>query len=125
MNQHIYILIGICILTFLVGNKLRQLLSGRSAHKNTKARKKAKKTTSVQSPTSIKKEKLKLAFLYIQLIIVFALLIFMIPALSRDILSTAQIDNQNLLLRILIVVFAIYILVMGFLKIRKTPKSKK
>jgi H+/gluconate symporter-like permease len=125
MNEQIYILIGICILAFLIGSKLRKKSSGNS-NKNIKASHKNQKTKSDQSSTSSKKEKIKTIFLYIQLILVVALLIFMIPALSRDLLSNAQVNNQNLVLRILIVGFAIYILVIGYLRLRKkTLNSKK
>jgi anaerobic C4-dicarboxylate transporter len=123
MNEQIYILIGICILAFLIGSKLRKKSNG---NRNIKASHKNQKTKSDQSSTSSKKEKIKTIFLYIQLILVVALLIFMIPALSRDLLSNAQVNNQNLVLRILIVGFAIYILVIGYLRLRKkTLNSKK
>lgn len=125
MNEQIYILIGICILTFLLGSKLRKKISGNTS-KGIKSGRKNQKIKSDAAPKSIKKEKLKTVFLYIQLIVVFALLIFMIPALSRDLLSNAQVNNQNLVLRVLIVAFATYIFIMGYLRLRKkTLDSKK
>ncbi|WP_320018868.1 hypothetical protein [Labilibaculum manganireducens] len=122
MNKEIYILVGTCVLTFLIGHKLKQKLSNPKPKKLTK---RGKKTNNVAvSPlASRRKEKLKVIFLYIQLILVFGLLIFMIPALSRDILASNHDNYQNLILRILIVAFASYILFIGFLQLRKPPEK--
>lgn len=123
MNNEIYILVGICVLTFLIGYKLKQKLNKPEIQKHSKRGKKAKNNSKTLPLASSKKEKLKIIFLYIVLFLVFGLLIFMIPALSRDILSNQKIDNQNLILRILIVAFATYILFMGFLKLKNPPKK--
>lgn len=119
MNNEIYILVGICVLTFIIGHKLKQKLNKPKIQKHTKKGKHEKNNSKISSSTTSKKEKFKTIFLYIVLVLVFGLLIFMIPALSRDILSNKQIINQNLILRILIVAFATYILFMGFLKLKK------
>ncbi|MBN2595764.1 hypothetical protein [Labilibaculum sp.] len=123
MNKEIYILVGICVLTFLIGHKLKQKLRMPEPKKLTKRGKKTKNNVVTPAPYSRRKEKLKVIFLYIQLILVFGLLIFMIPALSRDILANNQVNNQNLILRILIAAFAAYILFIGFLQLRK-PRKK-
>ncbi|PKQ61491.1 hypothetical protein BZG01_19415 [Labilibaculum manganireducens] len=123
MNKEIYILVGICILTFLIGHKLKQKLSNPKPKKLTKRGKKTKNNVAVSPLASRRKEKLKVIFLYIQLILVFGLLIFMIPALSRDILASNHDNYQNLILRILIVAFASYILFIGFLQLRKPPEK--
>lgn len=125
MNNEIYILVGICVLTFIIGHKLKQKLSKPEPLKHTKRGQKTKNQKEISSSFSTKKEKLKVVFLYTVLVLVFGLLIFMIPALSRDILSNKQSDNQNLILRILIVAFATYILFMSFLKLRKPPENNK
>ncbi|BAX82287.1 hypothetical protein [Labilibaculum antarcticum] len=121
MNNEIYILVGICVLTFIIGHKLKQKLSKPEPLKHTKRGKKNYKETS--SSFSTKKEKLKIVFLYTVLVLIFGLLIFMIPALSRDILSNKEVAYPNLILRMLIVAFATYILFMGFLKLRKPPEN--
>ena len=123
MNKEIYILVGICVLTFLIGHKLKQKLSAPEPKKLTKRGEKTKNNVAVSPLASRRKEKLKVIFLYIQLILVFGLLIFMIPALSRDILANNHDNYQNLILRILIVAFAAYILFIGFLQLRKPPEK--
>ncbi|WP_461633668.1 hypothetical protein [Labilibaculum euxinus] len=123
MNKEIYILVGICVLTFLIGHKLKQKLSNPEPKKLTKRGKKTKNNVAVSPLASRRKEKLKVIFLYLQLILVFGLLIFMIPALSRDILANNHDNYQNLILRILIVAFAAYILFIGFLQLRKPPEK--
>lgn len=124
MNKEIYILVGICVLTFIIGHKLRQKLSKPEPKKLTKKTKKKKSDSKLAPVTPSRKEKFKIVFLYIVLVLVFGLLLFMIPALSRDILSNNQVDIQNLILRILIAAFATYILFMVFLKLRKPPQKK-
>lgn len=124
MNKEIYILVGICVLTFIIGHKLRQKLSKPEPKKLTKKVKKTKSDSKLAPVAPSRKEKFKIVFLYIVLVLVFGLLLFMIPALSRDILSNNQVDIQNLILRILIAAFATYILFMVFLKLRKPPQKK-
>lgn len=121
MNKEIYILVGICVLTFIIGHKLRQKLSKPELKKLTK---KAKNDSKLAPVLSSRKEKFKIVFLYIVLVLVFSLLIFMIPALSRNILSNNVVDYQNVILRILIVAFATYILFMVFLKLRNSTQKK-
>ncbi|MUP37992.1 hypothetical protein [Labilibaculum euxinus] len=123
MNKEIYILVAICVLTFLIGHKLKQKLSNPEPKKLTKRGKKTKNNVALSPLASRRKEKLKVIFLYLQLILVFGLLIFMIPALSRDILANNHDNYQNLILRILIVAFAAYILFIGFLQLRKPPEK--
>jgi anaerobic C4-dicarboxylate transporter len=123
MNNEIYILVGICVLTFIIGHKLKQKLNKPEPKKHTRRGEKTKNNKEISSSATSKKEKLKIAFLYTVLVLVFGLLIFMIPALSKDILSNNHVDYQNLILRILIVAFATYILFMGFLKLRRPPEN--
>ena len=123
MNTQIYILIGISLLAFLIGHKLKQHYKKSKTKGNNKKKPKGKEQSGLQLSTSKRKEKVKTVFLYIQLFIVFGLLIFMIPALSRDILSNQTGYDEKLILRILIVVFAAYILFMGFLKLMKSRKN--
>ena len=125
MNTEIYILIGISVFAFLIGHKLRQKFKKSQTPKNSGKSAKRKKLPITQSSSSKRKEKVKKVFLYIQLFLVFGLLIFMIPALSRDILSNQTGFDQKLILRIIIVVFATYILFMGFLKLMNSPKVKQ
>ncbi|MPQ47061.1 hypothetical protein GCQ56_08535 [Marinifilum sp. N1E240] len=116
MSKEIYILIGVCVFAFLIGGKLRKSLKP----KNKPVKGKKNKHKVHKKPVSPAKEKQRKIFTIIMLTIVFGLLIFMIPALSRDLLTNGGVYSQNLILRILIVAFSIYILFTGFIKIRKT-----
>lgn len=123
MNQEIYIIIGICVFAFIIGSKIRQKMNS-SKQNHVVKKSKSKHKVEQQSSKNIRKEKVKGIFVYIQLVIVFGLLIFMIPALSRDLLSNQGTYGENLILRILIVAFSVYILFMGFMKISKSNKKK-
>lgn len=119
MNTEIYILIGISIFAFLIGHKLRQHLKKTQPKVVSNKKGKGKKQTEKTISPSKSKEKLKRVFVYIQLLLVFSLLVFMIPALSRDLLTNQTEYDEKLILRIIIVVFSVYILFMGFLKVMK------
>jgi len=125
MNTEIYILIGISLFTLLIGHKLKQYYKKSQTKGTNKKKPKGKKLSEKKLSSSKRKEKVKTVFLYIQLFLVFSLLIFMIPALSRDILSNQTGYDEKLILRILIVVFAGYILFMGFLKLMKSRKNNE
>ncbi len=122
MNTEIYILIGVSLFAFLIGHKIKQYFKKPQTTDN---KMKRKKLPEKHLSTSKRKEKVKRVFLYIQLFIVFGLLIFMIPALSRDILYNQTGYDEKLILRILIVIFAGYILFMGFLKLMKASKNSQ
>jgi uncharacterized protein YqhQ len=111
MSKEIYIVIGLCVFAFLLGGRLKKSLKS----KNKKQTKKRKELSSTQI-------KLRRIFTIAMLILVFGLLIFMIPALSRDILTSNGNVTENLILRILIVGFSIYILFMGYIKLKNSNK---
>lgn len=119
MNQETYIIIGLSVFAFLIGIRLKKSLNNKKSKITNKNKHRKNKNQEKETQTSAIKEKIKRIFTIIMLILVFALLLFMIPALSRDLLSNSKI-NQNLVLRIIIVVFSVYILFMGFVKIRKS-----
>jgi cobalamin biosynthesis protein CobD/CbiB len=119
MNKEYYIIIGACVFAFLIGQRLKKKLKKvpEPRQYRGKAVKKTRKTT--HPPKSKQKEKIKRIFTWAMLVLVFGLLIFMIPALSRDLLSNTEGITENLVLRILIVAFSLYILVMGYIKLNK------
>lgn len=121
MNKELYILIGISVFAFLIGQKIRAKI--KPSANNKKAAKTRKSITRENPQQLLKKEKFKKLFLVIQLLLIFGLIVFMIPALTRDILVKGENYNQNLILRILIVTFALYILFTGILKINKYKKK--
>lgn len=66
-----------------------------------------------------KHPKLKSFFLWLQVVVLFFIVIFMMPALSRDIMIADGNYDQKLILRILIVAFASYTLFVGLNKLFK------
>ncbi|RUT79779.1 hypothetical protein [Ancylomarina longa] len=122
MNKELYILIGFCIFAFLIGQQIKNKLAIKKPIKpKSKSNRKSKKR---RSPIeSERKQKIKRILTWLMLGLIFILVLFMIPALSRDLLSNGSVNNRNLILRILIVGFAIYILVTGFLKINSSKKD--
>lgn len=116
MSTELYIVIGLCVFAFLIGSRLKKALKApQSRSKNQKKKSQAKK-----KELSPKQIKLRRIFTIAMLILVFGLLILMIPALSRDILTSNGRISENLILRILIVGFSMYILFIGYVKIRKS-----
>jgi len=66
-----------------------------------------------------KHPKLKSFFLWLQVVVLFFIIIFMMPALSRDIMIADGNYDQKLILRIIIVAFASYTLFVGLNKLFK------
>ncbi|PXY01927.1 hypothetical protein DF185_04570 [Marinifilum breve] len=116
MSKELYIVIGLCVFAFLIGSRLKKALKT----PQNKSKHQKKKNQAKKKELSPKRRKLQRIFTIAMLVLVFGLLIFMIPALSRDILTSNGSVTENLILRILIVGFSIYILFMGYVKIRKS-----
>ena len=72
-----------------------------------------------------KREKLKRVFLWIQVVVIFCLIIYMVPALSRDVVVADGVYNTNLFLRILIVALAVWTLFLGANKLFRKETDKK
>jgi len=124
MNREIYILIGLSIFAFLLGTQLKKRLSKKPVeapkiHKSQRS-KMAKLTQDKPQKSKSKHPKIKRFFLWLQLVVLFFIIIFMIPALSRDIMVAEGNYDQSLILRILIVAFATYTLFVGLTKLFKT-----
>lgn len=124
MNKETYIIIGACVFAFLVGQRVKKALKGKNKEVKTEIRGKAvkKKKKGVEKPVSNRKAKVQRAFTWAMLILVFLLLILMIPSLSRDLLGNNGNYGEDLILRIIIVAFSIYILFMGYIKLNKQKK---
>jgi hypothetical protein len=124
MNKETYIIIGACVFAFLVGQRVKKALKGKNKEIKTEIRGKAvkKKKKGVEKPVSNRKAKVQRAFTWAMLILVFLLLILMIPSLSRDLLGNNGNYGEDLILRIIIVAFSIYILFMGYIKLNKQKK---
>lgn len=124
MNREIYILIGLSIFAFLLGTQLKKRLSKKAVaapkiHKSQRS-KMARLNQDKPQKTKSKYPKTKQFFLWLQLVVLFSIIIFMIPALSRDIMVAEGNYDQSLILRILIVAFATYTLFVGLTKLFKT-----
>ncbi len=123
MNREIYILIGLSIFAFLLGTQLKKRFSKKpvdtpKVHKSQRS-KMARITQDKPQDTKSKHPKTKRFFLWLQLVVLFFIIIFMIPALSRDIMVAEGSYDQSLILRILIVAFAVYTLFIGLNKLFK------
>lgn len=118
MSKEIYIIIGLCIFAFLLGGRIKKSIQN-TGKKGKLSKKKAKVQQKELSPSRMKARKI---FTTVILVFIFGMLIFMIPALSRDIISANGVYTENLILRIIIVGFCLYILFYGFIKLRKSKK---
>ncbi len=65
------------------------------------------------------KAKTKRVFTWIVVLVLFVMVLYMIPALVRDLMLVNEINSPTLFLRIIIVVFALYTLISGYLKVTK------
>ncbi len=125
MNKEIYIVVGLSIFAFLLGIKLKKRFSKKAVavdepkiHKSQRS-KLAKKVPESPQGKQSKHPKLKSFFLWLQVVVLFFIIIFMMPALSRDIMVADGDYDQKLILRMLIVAFAAYTLFVGLNKLFK------
>jgi hypothetical protein len=123
MNKEIYILIGLSVFAFLLGIQLKKKFSKKTVeapkiHKSQRS-KMANQVQEVPQDKKNKHPKIKSFFLWLQVVVLFFVIIFMIPALSRDIMLAEGNYDQKVILRILIVAFAAYTLFVGLNKLFK------
>ncbi|MGZ2369399.1 hypothetical protein ACXR6G_06405 [Ancylomarina sp. YFZ004] len=123
MNKEIYILVGVSVFAFLLGTLLKKKFSKKvveepKIHKSQRS-KMAKHSQEVSDKKQTKHPKIKSFFLWLQVVVLFFIIVFMIPALSRDIMLADGNYDQKLILRILIVAFAAYTLFVGLNKLFK------
>ncbi|MFT5750202.1 MAG: hypothetical protein ACI93S_001478 [Ancylomarina sp.] len=123
MNKEIYIVVGLSIFAFLLGIQLKKKFSKKvvDAPKIDKSQRSkiAKKASESPQGKQSKHPKIKSFFLWLQVVVLFFIIIFMIPALSRDIMIADGNYDQKIILRILIVTFAAYTLFVGLNKLFK------
>jgi len=123
MNREIYIVVGLSVFAFLLGIQLKKKFSKKAPQESkilkSQRTKMAKMAQEVPEKKSTKHPKIKSFFLWLQVVVLFSIIIFMVPALSRDIMLAEGNYDQKLILRILIVVFAAYTLFVGANKIFK------
>lgn len=123
MNKEIYIVVGLSVFAFLLGTQLKKRFSKKAVeepkiHKSQRS-KMAKQSQGEPDKKQTKHPKLKSFFLWLQVVVLFFIIVFMMPALSRDIMVAEGNYDQKLILRILIVAFAAYTLFVGLNKLFK------
>ncbi len=124
MNREIYIVVGLSIFAFLLGIQLKKKFAKKKpvtpqkVHKSQRS-KTAKQAQDTPQEKQVKHPKLKSFFLWLQVAVLFFIIIFMMPALSRDIMLAEGDFDQKLILRVLIVAFAAYTLFVGLNKLFK------
>lgn len=123
MDREIYIVVGLSIFAFLLGIQLKKKFSKKAPEEpkinKSQRSKMAKQPQGVQDKKQTKHPKIKSFFLWLQVVVLFSIILFMVPALSRDIMLAEGNYDQKLILRILIVVFAAYTLFVGLNKLFK------
>lgn len=136
MNWDTYIFIAFCVFMFMVGMRLKQRFGKKKQEEpEIKVRKnqRAKMTAiSTEEPPLVRERRLRRErrtrfFTIVQLFVLFGLMIFMAPALVKDLMLPESIDVPNFFLRCLIFVFTIYVFILGYLKVfrRKREESQK
>jgi ABC-type transport system involved in cytochrome bd biosynthesis fused ATPase/permease subunit len=124
MNREIYIVVGLSIFAFLLGIQLKKRFAKKKPVVAQKIHKSQRSKVAKQAPESPKGKqskhpKIKSFFNWLQVVVLFFIIIFMMPALSRDIMVADGDYDQKLILRILIVAFAAYTLFVGLNKLFK------
>ncbi len=128
MNREIYIVIGLSVFAFLLGLQLKKWFTKKKPAANYKKQKVHKSQRSKiarqeqdkrPQEKRTKFSKLKTFFLWLQVFVLFFIIIFMVPALSRDVMLADDYFDQKLMLRVLIVALATYTLFIGLNKLFK------
>lgn len=123
MNRDLFVFIAFCVFMLLVGIRLKQRFGEKKLQKeDTIAKNQRPKYARMDEDPEIKqkrknRERRIRRFTLLQMVVLFVLIIFMIPALVRDILLISDIDIPNLFLRCIIFIFSIYIFVLSYLKV--------
>lgn len=132
MSRDTFILIAFCVFMLLVGMRLKQRFSKWKDAKTTERVNKNQrpKMAAAEEPPVVKaarerREKRVRFFTIAQMVLLFLLMIYMIPALVRDISLIGSVDISNLILRCLIFVCTIYIFILGYIKVFGKKKKEE
>ncbi len=134
MSQETFILVGLCVFMFLLGIRLKQRFSRKEAPKvSARIRKNQRSKIAVtEEPPLVKERRLRRErrtryFTFVLLVVLFGLMVFMIPALVRDINVPERVYSSNFFLRCFIFVFTIYVFVLAYIKLfspkKRTPEK--
>lgn len=123
MSRDTLILIAFCVFALLLGMRMKQRFSDWKARKNNvKVNKNQRpKMASAEEPEFVRQRRLRRerrvrVFTIAQLVVLLGLMIYMIPALTRDLMAPGHVDATNIILRCLIFLFSIYIFILGYAK---------
>lgn len=129
MSRDLYIFIAFCIFMLMVGMRLRkrwnsrqEKIGRRPVRKNQRPKMAAAEEPDFVKERRLRRERRTRYFTIVLLVVLFGLLIFMIPALVRDLWVPDKTEFSNLFLRCLIFILTIYIFVLGYLKVFKKKK---
>lgn len=126
MDKNIFVLIGVCVFAFLIGNRLKKALANKKSESPKRINKNQRGKAAYEIPEEHKerpgKAKTKRVFTWIVVGVLFILVLYMIPALIRDLVMIEEIYSPTLYLRLIIVIFALFTLVSGYLKLTKKKK---
>ncbi len=128
MNQNTYILVGLCIFCLLLGARLKKYLNKNKDQKQVPLKKNQRsKAAKVEYPTGRyrNRERVKRIFTYIVIVVLFVLVMFMIPSLVHELyLKGFASMNQNLFMRILIILAATFTMISSFITVRKKKENE-
>lgn len=126
MSRDTLILAAFCVFAFLVGMRIKQRFGmWKNRNATSPIRKNQRpKMAHAEEPPEVKARRLRREqrvrfFTIAQLFVLGGLMIYMIPALVRDMTVPGRVDGSNLFLRCLIFVFTIYIFLLGYFKVTK------
>jgi len=126
VNKNIFVLIGVCVLAFLVGIRLKKALGNKKKDSNKKINKNQRGKVAYEIPEEHKerpgKAKTKRVFTWMVVGVLFVLVLYMIPALIRDIVMVEEVYSPTLFLRLVIIVFALFTMISGYLKLTRKKK---
>lgn len=129
MSRDLYIFIAFCIFMLMAGMRLRkrwnsrqEKIGRRPVRKNQRPKMAAAEEPAFVKERRLRRERRTRYFTIVLLVVLFGLLIFMIPALVRDLWVPDKTGFSNLFLRCLIFILTIYIFVLGYLKVFKKKK---
>lgn len=123
MNRDLFIFIAFCVFMLLAGMRLKQRFGDKQRRNAEKIAKnqRSKIAKMSEDPEMRRKrenrEKRIRRFTILQMIVLFGLILFMIPALVRDLLLVSDIDIPNIFLRCIIFIFSIYIFILSYVKV--------
>lgn len=131
MSRETIILIGFCVFAFLFGLRLKKYFGGKKQTEEEqqpiKKNQRSKMAKAGQEPNRYSRSKRKKTirlFTIFALVIMIGLMIYMTPALVRDIQRADNVDFTNLILRMLVFGLAILIFVTGYVKLAKQKKKE-